>query len=159
MNRFLTGSLLAAFLTTAAMAEEKDYLKAFPEAKDGMKRAVIRLPHKERGEEDAFRVELRVGKKIETDGVNQYFMGGEIKDMPLEGWGFTYYEVKSFGPVGSTRIGVPPGTPTVEKLVTIPTKQIRYNSRIPIVVYVPEDGEVQYRVWTAPAEFEPAGKE
>jgi len=26
---------------------------------------------------------------------------------------------------------------------------IRYNSRLPIVVYVPEDVEVRYRIWSA----------
>lgn len=142
-------------VTSSAQMEEHEYLKAFPQATEGMKRVVINLPHKERGEEDDFRVELQVGKKMMTDGVNRYFIGGEIQSMPLKGWGFTYYEVKAFGPVGSTQIGVPPGTPPVEKVISMPTLMIRYNSRIPVVLYVPEDAVVNFRVWTAP-EFQPA---
>jgi ecotin len=30
---------------------------------------------------------------------------------------------------------------------------IRYNSRLPIMVYVPEGVEVRYRIWTAGAEI------
>jgi ecotin len=35
---------------------------------------------------------------------------------------------------------------------------IRYNSRLPIVVYVPEDVEVRYRIWTTGADLKPMEK-
>jgi ecotin len=130
-------------------AEDHKYLKAFPAASEGMTRFVLELPHKERDDEGEFLVELIVGKTIETDGVNKYFIGGTISAEPLKGWGFTYYEVKKLGPVGSTRIGVPSGTPTVTKFVSGPKKMIPYNSRVPIVIYVPEGAEVQYRTFKA----------
>ena len=138
-----------ALAPSALGAWEHKYLKAFPQAEDGMTRYVLELPHKERGEEGAFLVELIVGKTIETDGVNKYFMGGQLSPQPLKGWGFTYYEVKQLGPVGSTRIGVRPGTPPVTKFVPGPSKRIPYNSRVPVVIYVPEGAEVQYRIFAA----------
>ncbi len=143
-------------LVNFVQAEEHKYLKAFAPAEKGMVRYVIELPHKERGEEDAFRVELLVGKIVSTDGVNRVSLGGKLEAKPLEGWGFTYYEVAKFGPSASTLIGVPPGTPAVDKFVAIPSELIRYNSRIPLVVYVPEGGIVRYKIWSASAEEESA---
>ena len=145
-------TLLAA---TNAFAQG-DYLKAFPAAKDGMARYVINLPDRQRGEEDGYRVEITVGKTMLTDGVNKMHLGGAIEAKPLKGWGFTYYEVEKLGPAASTLIGVPPDQPKVRKFVGGPSTMIRYNSRIPLVVYVPKDAEVQYRIWKAPEKFEPA---
>ncbi len=139
-------------------ADDDKYLKAFPAAKDGMVRYVIKLPNKERGVDNDFKVELFVGKKMITDGVNQTFVGGKVEAKPLKGWGFTFYQLDKFGQSGSTRMGVPPGTPKVEKFVAAPSMMIPYNSRVPIVVYVPKDGEVRYRIWKA-GKTETANKE
>ncbi len=48
-------------------------------------------------------------------------------------------------------MAVDPNAPKVDRFVTLggePTL-IRYNSRLPVVVYVPEGVEVRYRLWTA----------
>jgi len=147
---------VVALVASAAVDEEHKYLKAFPAADEGMVRYVINLPHKERGEEDDFKVEITVGKEILTDGVNGYHLGGKVDAQPLKGWGFTYYEVLKFGPVATTRKAVPPGTPQVKKFVAMPSTTINYNSRIPVVIYVPKDGEVRYRIWEAPKTLEKA---
>jgi ecotin len=149
---------LVALAIPVASGDDQKYLKAFPPAEDGMVRYVIELPHKERGEDNGFEIEIIVGKEMLTDGANQYRLGGKIEAMPLKGWGFTYYEVESFGPTATTRIGVPPGTPQVKKFVSMPSLKIRYNSRIPLVVYVPEGGEVRYRIWAASETTEKAPK-
>ena len=133
------------------------YLKAFPKAAGGMSRFVIVLPDKTRGQEGAFKVELIVGRMMNTDGVNQMFLSGKLESKPLKGWGFTYYQAK-LGPVASSLIGVPPGTPSVHKFVQGPSQLIRYNSRIPIVVYVPKGVEVRYRIWSATPETKKALK-
>ena len=138
-----------SILVGVANAADHRYLKAFPKAAKGMTRYVIELPHKERGAENAFKVEITAGKMMETDGVNRMFLGGKLETKPLKGWGFTYYEVAKLGPAASTLIGVPAGTPKVEKFVAGPSQLIRYNSRIPIVVYVPQGAEVRYRIWSA----------
>jgi len=152
MNSRMTQLAIAALLVVpiSASAAEHKNLKAFAPAREGMERFVIVLPHKERGEDGNFKVELVVGKMIMTDGVNSARLGAKIEPKPLKGWGFTYYEVTKVGPVASTLIGVPPGTPKVRRFVGGSPLQIRYNSRIPIVVYVPTGCEVRYRIWEAP---------
>lgn len=156
----LAAALLAAASSGPAQEPSPSdrYLKAFPAAAEGRERFVIQLPHKERGEDESFQVELVVGREMMTDGVNRVRLGGEILSRPLEGWGFTYYEVEKLGPGASTLIGVPPGTPKVKRFVAGPRLQIPYNSRVPIVVYVPEGAEVRYRVWQAPETMEKAPK-
>ena len=133
--------VLVMLVTSAATGEDHKYLKAFPPAEGGMVRYVIELPHKERGEDNGFRVEIIVGKEMLTDGVNLARLGGKIVTKPLKGWGFTYYEVAKVGPAASTLMAVPPGTPKVKKFVSVPSTMIRYNSRIPLVAYVPEGAE------------------
>lgn len=132
-------------------------LKAFPPAKEGMERFVIVLPHKERGEEDAFRVELVPGKIMETDGVNLYHLSVNLQEKNLEGWGYSFYEFGE-GPVASTAIRVPPGTPPVTRFVAGPSLHTNYNSRLPIVIYAPAGYEVRYRIWKADKTFTRASK-
>jgi len=162
MNRLIRTLLVLCHLALAlpAMSADHPELKAFPAAKENMERLVIVLPHKERGEEDGFMVELVVGKTMETDGVNNYHLGASIKELDLKGWGYTYYEVSGKGQTAQTLIGVPPGAPPVKKFVQGSSLKIRYNSRLPIVIYVPEGNgfEVRYRIWSAEAEFKPAKK-
>lgn len=147
-----------AILPSPSIADDEAdrNLKAFPAAMEGMVRYVIKLPHKDRKEEGDYRVEIVVGQEMLTDGVNSIGLGGKMEQKDLKGWGFTYYEVTKLGPARSTLIGVPPGTPMVKRFVAGPSSIINYNSRLPIVVYVPKDAEVRYRVWKAPKEFEKA---
>ena len=67
-------------LSTPAFGAEHPELKAFPAAKEGMERFVIVLPHKERGEEEGFQVELIVGKEMLTDGVNLVRLANTISE-------------------------------------------------------------------------------
>lgn len=139
-----------ALMSGASFAAPKHaQLKAFPLANQGMERFVIVLPHKERGEEDDFKVELIAGKEMLTDGVNLVRLGNIIKPQPLKGWGYTYYEVAGSPHAMSTLMGVPPGTQRMKEFVTGVPLQIRYNSRLPVVVYVPKGYKVKYRIWKA----------
>ena len=134
-------------------AAEHPELKAFPPAKEGMERFVIVLPHKERGEEDAFKIELVAGKFMPTDGVNQTRMACTVEARPLKGWGYTFYEVTGSDLMMSTLMAVPEGANKVNAFVSGTPLTIRYNSRLPVVVYVPKGFEVRYRVWAAPETF------
>jgi ecotin len=156
----LAGLSFAGFATagTAEEGPEHPELKAFPAAKEGMERFVIVLPHKERGEEDDFKVELIPGKTMLTDGVNLMRVGMKIEARPLKGWGYTFYEVTGRGLGMSTMMAVPPGTPQVEKFVSGTPLLIRYNSRLPVVVYAPQGFEIRYRIWQAPTETKKAEK-
>lgn len=121
--------------------------KAYPAAKAGQTRVVIHLEAK--ADEDDWRVEVVVGKVMETDGVNQVGMGGTIKEETVQGWGYTYLLAEPRG-VFSTRMAPPPGQKPVTRFVGMqPKGPFRYNSKLPIVVYVPEDHEVRYRLWQA----------
>ncbi|MCK5121078.1 MAG: hypothetical protein KAQ91_03800 [Methylococcales bacterium] len=140
----------------SAFSAEHPELKAFPVAEEGMQRFVIILPHKERGEEDAFMVELIIGKEILTDGVNIYRLGNALERHTLQGWGYSYYQATGDIPIISTMMASPEGAPKIKKLVTAAPIKIRYNSRLPIVIYVPKNYEVRYRVWEASDSFDKA---
>lgn len=49
----------------------------------------------------------------------------------------------------STMMAAPEGSEKVKKFVSGTPLLIRYNSRLPIVVYAPEGYEIKYRIWTA----------
>ena len=131
-------------------------LKPFPLAKEGFQRFVITLPHKERGEEDTFRVEIIAGKEMLTDGVNLVRLGNAIEQRTLDGWGYSYYLVTGSANTISTMMAHPEVAPLVKTFVTAMPLHIRYNSRLPIVVYVPTGFEVRYRIWQARETFENA---
>jgi len=134
-------------------AVEHPELKAYPLAKDGMQRFVITLPHKERVEEDAFKIELLPGKILQTDGVNRMRLGLRIEENTIQGWGYPYYNVVGKELGISTKIGVPEGTPKVTKFVSGQSLTIRYNSRLPIVIYAPKGQLVRYRIWQTDEQF------
>jgi ecotin len=139
---------LVVLSISLARAEHPE-LKAFPAAQEGMERFVIVLPHKDRGEEDAFKVELIVGREMLTDGVNLVRLANTIEARPLQGWGYTYYEVTGSSETLSTMMAPPEGAPQVKTFVTAAPLLVPYNSRLPIVVYAPKGYGVRYRIWEA----------
>jgi ecotin len=149
-------TFLALFLgVTTCMADEQYDLwkKAYPKAQEGQVRHVLHLP--QQANEQAMKVELIVGKVMETDGVNLVSLGGTIKEQDVPGWGYPQQIVTiAEGGAISTLIGVPPGQKPVKKFVTLTggPHLIRYNSKLPVVVYAPEGYDVKYRFWKADAE-------
>jgi ecotin len=148
--RLLTTILL--FLCMVPTSQGTDHLKAFPAAGEGVVRYLLQLPPQQ--DESALQVELIVGKPVETDAENRYFFGGRIEAETIAGWGFTRYKVDELGPLAGTRMAVDPSAPKVSRFVRLGGEPylIRYNSRLPIVVYVPAGVEVRYRLWMAGAE-------
>jgi ecotin len=140
------------FFIAALSVQAADNMKAFPPAEKGMVRYVLQLPKQD--DDSAFKVELIVGKTVLVDEVNRYFFGGKIEVETIKGWGFPRYIVSKMGPMAGTRIAVHPDTPKVNRFITLGGEPylIRYNSRLPVVVYVPEGVEVRYRVWNASPE-------
>lgn len=137
-------SLLCTVLISAA-----DNLKAFPQPEKGMTRYVLQLPKQK--DESGFRVELIVGKTVRIDKENRYFLGGKIEAKTIAGWGYTRYTVDKLGPISGTLMAVDPNIPKVNRFITLGGEPyfIRYNSRLPVVIYVPENTEVRYRIWNA----------
>jgi ecotin len=157
LRLILTALLISAGSAIAGPQGEHPELKAFPTAATGMTRFVITLTDKERGEDDSFKVELVAGKTLMTDGINQLRLGSSLEPKPVEGWGYTYYQVSGSDKVMSTLMAVPEGHQQVEQFVGGKPLIIRYNSRLPIVVYAPDGYEIRYRIWQAPATLINAG--
>jgi len=153
------GVLLGGYLLANPVASfaggTSDNLKAFPEAEAGMIRYVLNLPVQ--GEESNYNVELIVGKTVETDANNTYFLVGELKAENIPGWGYTRHVVEKVGPMAGTLMAVDPNAPRVARFIKLggPPYLLRYNSKLPIVVYVPEDVEVRYRIWSGSEAVKP----
>jgi ecotin len=130
-----------------------DNLKAFPPAESGMTRHVIQLP--EMQDEAKFKVELIIGKMVTTDSKNRYFFSGQLETEVIPGWGFDRYILRALGPMAGTLMAVNPGSPQVERFISLggEANLVRYNSRLPLVVYVPVGVEVRYRIWQAGPEL------
>lgn len=151
LNALCIPFVLVLFLSASTVVGA-DNMKAFPEAEPGMVRHVLHLPVQR--DESLFRVELVVGKTVRTDKQNRYFLGGKIEHENIAGWGFTRYVVNEIGPMAGTMMAVDPNAPKVDRFVTLGGEPffIRYNSRLPVVVYIPEGAEVRYRLWSADPE-------
>ena len=137
---WLIGSVLSVYAG--------DNMMAFPPAKEGMVRYVLQLPKQD--DESAFKVELIVGKTVLVDEKNRYFFGGKIEEETIKGWGFPYYNLRKLGPMAGTMMAIDPNAPKVNRFITLGGQPylIRYNSRLPIIVYAPEGVEVRYRIWS-----------
>ena len=114
-----------------------------------MTRHVIRLPKQQ--DESALKVELIIGKTVKTDATNSYFFGGTLETENIPGWGFDRYILRKLGPMAGTLMAVDPNAPQVERFISIggEARLLRYNSRVPLVVYVPAGVEVRHRLWRA----------
>ena len=141
-----------SFLFAVLSVQAADNMKAFPPAEEGMVRHVLQLPKQD--DESAFKVELIVGKTVQVDEGNRYFFAGKIEEETIKGWGFPRYNVSKLGPMAGTLMAIDPNAPKVNRFITLGGEPylIRYNSRLPIVVYAPEGVEVRYRIWSAAPE-------
>ena len=157
MKKFMCSVIFSLMMIGTLSAEHKE-LKAFPKAEKGMERFVIELPHRERGEEDSYKVEIIPGKTMLTDGVNRMRVGLSVEAKPLKGWGYTFYQVNGKAIGMSTLMAVPPGTNKVKKFVQGKPLIIRYNSRLPVVIYAPKGTEIRWRIWEAPEKLEQGNK-
>jgi len=143
-------ALLLCSVVLPAMAA--DNMKAFPPAEEGMVRHVLHLAKQD--DESACKVELIVGKIVPVDEGNKYFFTGKIEEETISGWGFPRYNIRTLGSMAGTMMAVDPNAPKVNRFIALGGEAylIRYNSRLPIVVYAPEGAEVRYRLWRAEPE-------
>lgn len=141
---------LACALPLAACAATPEALKPYPAAAEGYQRHVIELPHQ--ANEAEHKVELIAGKTLEVD-CNQQRLGGRWQEKTVEGWGYNYYELGQVGPAMSTLMACPDNS---RKQAFVPVGGepllVRYNSKLPLVIYAPADVQVRYRIWSAAAD-------
>lgn len=147
--RTLLATTALGLIVMAVTAHAGDNMKAFPPSETGMVRYVLQLPPQ--GDESALKVQLIVGKTVLLDEHNRYFFSGKIQQEIIKGWGFPRYNVSQLGPMAGTQMAVDPNAPKVNRFITLGGEPylIRYNSRLPVVVYAPEGVEVRYRIWRA----------
>lgn len=130
-------------------ANKKDPLSIWPQAEAGYKRVIIQLPSLP--DEDLAKVELLPQQTMKTD-CNRILINGDMETKPLSGWGYEYYVLSKIYEPASTRMACIPPTLS-SKAITIQTNLpfLRYNSKLPIVVYIPKNIHLSYRIWSAGA--------
>ena len=154
--RALLSLALTSVLAGAATAQAqpgpgggRDELQAFPQPAPGQARRVIRLAPEQ--DENGLRVGLVVGRTLLVD-CNRQIFPARIEERTAEGWGYNYYVVTSAGQPATTQMACPDQTRTRQFVRAAEEPLVRYNSRVPLVVFAPRDVEVRYRIWRAGAE-------
>ncbi|MGO3708036.1 MAG: serine protease inhibitor ecotin [Mesonia hippocampi] len=119
-------------------------LSMYPKAEKGYERKIITLPKLEN--EANFSIEFSPGKEIAVDICNRHGFLGNLEEHLLKGWGYTYYTFDSNAEIISTQMACLDNE-KVTKFITGERLTVNYNSKLPIVIYVPEGFEVRYHVW------------
>lgn len=149
-----TAACAAGSHNPAGATSKLEDVAPYPEAQQGHTRHVIWLA--EKSHEDLLKVELVPGQVMLTD-CNTRSLMATLKAKDLPGWGYTYYEVADVkGPI-TTMMACPEGS---EKEAFVAAHgdrfTVSYNSKLPIVVYAPENIEVRYRIWTGSKQLQSA---
>ena len=152
-----TVGLIVAALSSAAHAAKLEEVAPFPKPESGFARQVIHLTPQAR--EDDYQVEILAGKTLNVD-CNRQRLGGILEEKNLEGWGFPFYRLENvIGPM-STLMACPDGKSHQDFVPVVGDGfMLRYNSKLPIVLYVPRDVEVRYRIWSASSKVDKAVEE
>ena len=141
--------LVVLIASTFAFGQEENYesleIEMFPKAETGFKQVYIQVPVVEN--EENHKIELHIGKETSVD-CNQHFMNGQLSEQNLEGWGYTYFKVESDDAISSTKMACL-DSKLERKFITLTPQLVRYNSKLPVVVYIPENFIVKYKIFKA----------
>ena len=79
-----------------------------------------------------------------------------LRKNSFKGWGYDYYELKKVSGPAATLMACPDKKKTQQFITPHlgADNIVHYNSRLPIVVYVPKDMVVKYRVWSTPEKLD-----
>ena len=141
------------FSRDLASTEAVKALAAYPLAVDGQVRRVTWLePSPDGMDESSLSVQLRAGVPAQVDGVNHYHLSGKLKKQTVKGWGFPFYSFVAESGVASTRIkGL--AVEAREEIVWAEPELVRYNSRLPLVVYISVHMTLTCRVLKPTSEY------
>ena len=145
---YLIPVLAAVLLSPAHAAGSADAMRPYPVADPGFERFVFDLPAVD-NEADR-KVEIVVGKMLMVD-CNRIWFGGDLERRIAQGWGYPFFVLAKVGGPASTMMACPPGDEKVEAFVQVRGSGFiqPYNSKLPVVTYVPKGFLVRYRVWAA----------
>jgi ecotin len=141
-------AMIATAGTKPSVAKKLD-LSMYPVAKEGFKQVVFSVPAK--ANENDFKIEVFVGADRVVD-CNPLFMLGTIQAQTVEGYGFDFYNAETTGEIAGTLMACPLNK-THTAFVHVQPQLIAYNSRLPVVFYVPKNMNVKYRIWRADAKM------
>jgi ecotin len=149
----LIGILL---ISVSASFAGSEIMKPYPLPEEGYNRMVIHLEVLKN--ENLNKLELLIGRTAEVD-CNRHMLPGTLEKKTISGWGYTYYILRNTGePTASTMMACPPGEEKREAFVLVrgDGELLQYNSKLPVVVYVPFGFEVRYRIWAVGEETQKA---
>lgn len=157
MKTIVRFSLLGALMLGGhAFADEpkKFDISMFPAAEPNQERVVIRLPEVEN--EADMMIELQVGKMMMVD-CNLPRFSGNLEQHSVKGWGYNYLSLGQVSDPISTLMACP-DPQKKEAFVQVYGQGyfLNYNSKLPFVIYIPQEYEVRYRLWRADKSAQPA---
>ncbi len=129
----------------ATMYEPAD---KYPAAEKGMVKHIIYLPKNADNSDHSKKIEIFVGKYMETDKCNTYRLLGDFqtKEVTQRNW-LSYYVFEGNGNAMSTLMACPDNT---KQMTFVKSQKILldYSGNLPYVVYAPEGMEVRYQIYT-----------
>lgn len=145
MFMMLIALIASTTVSKAQMVIDKIDLSIFPAPEKGYKKMVIEVPYSENDRNK--KIEFAVGKWMEVDGCNAFHLSGSLEKKDLQGWGYDYYVFKTDGQVAGTMMACPDKAKR-NLFVSAQPETVRYNGRMPIVIYVPEGYEAQFKIYS-----------
>lgn len=129
---------------TASPQYKAHDLSMYPPESDSLNRHIIFLPIEEN--ENLYRLEIWAGQLKMVD-CNKHQVSGNFVKKVVKGWGYPYYEFHSNQNHMSTLMACPDNTLT-EKFIRSNSEHLRYNSKLPVVIYCPKELEIEYAIWS-----------
>ena len=147
-SRILLCFVLPAAAINVSAGAQDDEMKPYPAAEPGFVRMVFEVP--EVANDSDHKVEIMVGKTMMVD-CNPSRFGGDLERRIAEGWGYSYFVLTKVQGPASTMMACHPGEEKTAAFVQVGGQGFiqPYNSKLPVVTYVPEGFSVRYRIWTA----------
>lgn len=144
----------SAFAAHHTQSKQLKDVAPFPAATKSTNRNVIWLQAQQN--EALYKVEI-IATKSGSKNCNLSSYTGHLSENTLKGWGYSYYKLSDINGPLTTRMACTGAATTALLPIQFDTESlIRYNSKLPIVIYTPKDVVISYKIWEAPPSAQPA---